>query len=210
LELEQVLDRIERAVNHYQVLDLDRLATTGEIKLAYLRAVALLNPSQLGINVDVPDTLLTRIDPSFERVSRAYSTLVNFARRLEYDTSLSSRGTSPLTFEKQQRRNSREVTSPLAMAALRAAQTAKTRTPAKKSDSRFDHQSISASAAEIAGDNRRRCERFRLSVPVHVTGYDRKGGRWHEATRTVDVSRTGAQLNMRKRIKKGTVLYLTM
>src|SRR5262244_188252 len=96
LELEQVLDRIERAVNHYQVLDLDRLATTGEIKLAYLRAVALLNPSQLGINVDVPDTLLTRIDPSFERVSRAYSTLVNFARRIEYDTSLSSRGTSPL------------------------------------------------------------------------------------------------------------------
>jgi len=208
LELEQVLDRIERAVNHYQVLDLDRLATTGEIKLAYLRAVALLNPSQLGINVDVPDSLLARIDPSFDRVSRAYSTLVNFARRLEYDTSLSGRGTSPLTFDKQQRRNSKEVTSPLAMAALRAAQTAKQKTAVKK-EPNFD-AALSSAAKNGASDNRRRCERFRLSVPVHVTGYDRKGGRWHEATRTVDVSRTGAQLNLRKRIKKGTVLYLTM
>jgi hypothetical protein len=61
-----------------------------------------------------------------------------------------------------------------------------------------------------AGGNRRRCERFKLSVPVHVTGYDRKGGRWHEATRTVDVSRTGALLNLRKRVKRGSVLYLTM
>src|SRR5215471_5576925 len=88
LELEQVLDRIERAVNHYQVLDLDRLATTGEIKLAYLRSVALLNPSQLGINLEVPEEMLSRIDPAFDRVSRAYSTLVNFGRRIDYDGSV--------------------------------------------------------------------------------------------------------------------------
>jgi curved DNA-binding protein CbpA len=210
LELEQVLQRIEKSTNHYQVLDLDRLATTGEIKLAYLRAVALLNPSQLGIQLEVPEVMLDRIDPAFERVSRAYSTLVNFARRMEYDGSLSSNGTSPLTSRKQRRRNSREVTSPLAMAAFKPM-------PARASQTRNANSAPVARSEPIqsiprlgADENRRRCERFRLSVPVHITGYDKKGGRWHEATRTVDVSRTGALVQMRRRVKKGTVLYLTM
>jgi curved DNA-binding protein CbpA len=212
LEVEQVLGRIEQALNHYQILDLDRLATTGEIKLAYLRAVALLNPAQLGINLSVPENMLARIDPAFERISRAYSTLVNFARRMEYDASLSPRGTSPLTFNKPPRRNSREVTSPLAMASLVAS--------AKQAAKRAELNAAAANPERPmttppvleppTGDNRRRHERFKLSVPVHVTGYDRKGGRWHEATRTVDVSRTGALLHLRKRLKKGSVLYLTM
>jgi hypothetical protein len=154
--------------------------------------------------------MLSRIDPAFERVSRAYSTLVNFARRMEYDNSLSAKGTSSLTFDNNRRRNSREVTSPLALAGLQAvvaeAEARSNRAPAPARS----EESIPVFPKINAGGNRRRCERFKLSVPVHVTGYDRKGGRWHEATRTVDVSRTGALLQLRKRVKRGSVLYLTM
>jgi curved DNA-binding protein CbpA len=217
LELDQVLDRIERASNHYQILDLDRLATTGEIKLAYLRSVALLNPSQLGINLEVPETMLSRIDPAFERVSRAYSTLVNFARRIEYDTSLNSRGTSSQASEEKQSASEKSHGSASEKSSSGTAQAKSgsdshefpkmTRVPKPIQLPAFVR---SGSVKSAANDNRRRCERFKLSVPVHVTGYDRKGGRWHEATRTLDVSRTGVLLHLRRRMKKGMVLYLTM
>jgi len=209
LELDQVLDRIEHAANHYQILDLDRLATTGEIKLAYLRAVALLNPAQLGINLMVPETMLARIDPAFERVSRAYSSLVNFARRMEYDNSLGVRTTGPLRVDTGKLPSITESSEGVTkIAKPRVAQA-----PAINRGSSVrtgPRPAAQPAPAKQRGENRRRNERFMLSVPVHVTGYDRKGGRWHEATRTVDVSRTGALLNMRKRIKKGSVLYLTM
>jgi hypothetical protein len=61
-----------------------------------------------------------------------------------------------------------------------------------------------------SGDNRRRCERFKLSIPVRVTGHDRRNGKWHEMTKTIDVSRTGVRLRLRRRVKHGTVLYVTL
>ena len=61
-----------------------------------------------------------------------------------------------------------------------------------------------------AGDNRRRVERFKLNVPARVTGYDRNGGKWHEMTETIDVSRTGVRLRLRRRVKHGTVLFVTL
>jgi len=59
-------------------------------------------------------------------------------------------------------------------------------------------------------DNRRRVERFKLTVPARVTGYDRNGGKWHEMTETLDVSRTGLRLRLRRRVKHGTVLFVTL
>jgi hypothetical protein len=45
---------------------------------------------------------------------------------------------------------------------------------------------------------------------VRATGHDRKGGKWSEIGQTIDVSRTGINLRMRKQIKSGMVLYLTL
>ena len=52
-------------------------------------------------------------------------------------------------------------------------------------------------------------KRFKLTIPARVTGHDRRIGKWHEMTETVEVSRTGVRLQLRKQIKPGTVLYLT-
>jgi hypothetical protein len=47
-------------------------------------------------------------------------------------------------------------------------------------------------------------------LPARVTGYDRKNGKWNEMTETVDVSRTGLTLRLRKRMKHGMIVYITL
>jgi hypothetical protein len=66
------------------------------------------------------------------------------------------------------------------------------------------------SSPDATGDNRRRCERIRLSIPARTTGFDAKNGKWHEMAETVDVSRTGLRLRMRSPVLQGNVLYLTL
>jgi len=68
----------------------------------------------------------------------------------------------------------------------------------------------SESSQTAAEKNRRRCERFKLSLPTRVVGHDRKTGKWHEVTETINVSRTGLRLRLRRRVRHGTVLYLTL
>jgi hypothetical protein len=61
-----------------------------------------------------------------------------------------------------------------------------------------------------SGLNRRRSERFKLTIPVRVTGYDSRFGRWNELTFTVDVSKTGALVKMRRQVKQGMVVNLLL
>ena len=60
------------------------------------------------------------------------------------------------------------------------------------------------------GENRRRCERLRLSLPVRVVGHDRKSGKWEEMSETLNVSRTGMRLRLRRRVRIGNVLHLML
>jgi hypothetical protein len=64
-------------------------------------------------------------------------------------------------------------------------------------------------AGNSAGANRRRCERFKLSVPSLVAGYER-GGKWQEVTKTIDVSRMGVAIRMKRRVREGTVVHITL
>ena len=57
--------------------------------------------------------------------------------------------------------------------------------------------------------NRRRCDRFKLSVPALVAGYGQKS-KWNEVTRTIDVSRMGVAVQMRRRVRQGAVLHITL
>jgi hypothetical protein len=59
-------------------------------------------------------------------------------------------------------------------------------------------------------DDRRRCERFKLLLPVRVTGFDRKGGKWTEMSKTLDVSRTGVTLKLNRRVRHGMVLHVIL
>jgi hypothetical protein len=57
---------------------------------------------------------------------------------------------------------------------------------------------------------RRRCERFKLTVPVLIAGYESSGGKWQEVTKTIDVSRIGVAIRMRRRLKHGLVVHITL
>lgn len=59
-------------------------------------------------------------------------------------------------------------------------------------------------------ENRRVNQRFELSIPVAVTGFDEGGIDWHEAVQSVDLSRSGCCLLLRRRLQVGSVLYLRM
>lgn len=67
---------------------------------------------------------------------------------------------------------------------------------------------VSKSAEEEA--NRRAKERFALSIPAEVTGYDENGSDWHEAIQSVDLSRSGACILLQRRVLVGAILYLRM
>jgi len=197
-ELKQLLDRIDRATNHYQVLAVDRLAATGEIKMAYLRAVAFLHPSYFEISVALPTSLIPQIDQAFEKISRAFAVLVSFNRRIEYDNTLVKEMSAAADEVYSEQRTAEIPTEFGVIVADEAADEA-------------DHK-----AAASPDDppnwikNRRKFERFKLTMPVKVTGYDSKFGRWHELTQTLDVSQTGARVRMRRRVQLGMVLNLAL
>lgn len=205
LELEQLLECVENSFTHYQVLGLDRLTTTGEIKLAYLRAAALLNPSQFGLNLSIPDGSLLRVDEAFEKISRAFAMLVSFNRRSQYDESLFQDRTAGLP----------SIKSKSASSDLRRANPGPVTASGEHDAISIDHARsqppvFTSPASDAAEKDRRTCERFKLSIPVLVTGYEREKGKWRELTSTIDISRTGVMLRLAKRVRNETVLHLTM
>lgn len=168
-ELEELLEDIETATTHYEVLGLDALATTGEVKLAYMRQSALLNPSYYNLELPQPEQLLPNIDKAFDKVSQAFSVLVNFKRRSEYDDSLFQRA-----------------------------------------EHLSDDMATEEGSEAPKKSERRRHQRFELSVPIRVSGYDRKGGRWNEMTHSIDASLAGAGMKLSMPVRKGMILKLSM
>jgi curved DNA-binding protein CbpA len=168
-ELEELLEDIESAATHYEVLGIDALATTGEVKLAYMRESALLNPSYYNLDLPQPQALLPNIDRAFAKVSAAFSVLVNFKRRAEYDDSLFQRA-----------------------------------------EAAADVSPGTEKAAESKRSERRRHQRFELAVPVRVSGYDRKGGKWHEMTQSIDASLAGTAIKLSMPVRKGMIVKLSM
>ena len=98
LELEGVLDRVERATTHYQVLGVDRSATGDEISLAQRRTMAVLNP-QDSRHGSLPADFSRRIKATTREVVKAYMVLGNFGSRVEYDNSLVRRAPVPLPID---------------------------------------------------------------------------------------------------------------
>ncbi len=147
IELDRLLERVEQATTHYEVLGLLRSATPDEVKQAHQQAVTLLHPSHYAVSLVVNDQMLARVDSALNKVSDAFSALFNVVERIEYDYLL---------------------------------------------------------------DQQPRRERLRLCIAASVTGYDQTQGKWHEIARTVEVSRTGASLRIRRRVAHGSVLQLTL
>src|SRR5215471_16642186 len=96
LEIEYLLDRIEHAVNHYQVLGIERSAGNSEIMEAYQRAVSVLHPSHSKVRAAVTEELLKRIDEAFNKVSESSSLPGGPKAPLQYDLSLGRKGSTTL------------------------------------------------------------------------------------------------------------------
>lgn len=211
LEIEYLLERVEGANTHYQTLGVERSANNEEVILAYQKVVTVLHPSYHKVRASVPDEMLVRVDQAFKKVSQAFSVLTNSKQRTQYD----GQNRTPRSYS----------TLPLDLPKLQPQ--ARTNAPQPKDGEASDNKRVNAEAVQInvapemrpvftrasahkASVERRRCERFKLTVPVLIAGYDPTGGKWQEVTKTVDVSRIGVALRMRKRVKHGLVVHITL
>jgi len=213
LEIEYLLERIEGASTHYQTLGVERSADNEEVILAYQKAVTVLHPSYHKVRAAVPDDMLVRVDKAFKKVSEAFAVLTNSTQRVNYDgqnRSPVSYATRPLELPGEPPKERPDVSQP---------------EPEKKNGSN-NKKHVIAEALQIAvsremrpvftkasreaSAERRRCERFKLTVPVLVAGYDHTGGKWQEVTKTINVSRIGVALRLTRRVKHGLVVHITL
>ena len=193
LELERLLERVEVAVTHYQALSVERTATYEEIRLTYYQSIGLLYPAYK-LSATVPPEMVARIERAFTKVSRAFAILANYQNRLSYDGALgkaptvSTQPVKNLSVEERRPGAAASVNSPVRPAAV-----GRSEQPIDISNRPAVQKVHSGFSGSALDDNRRRCERFRLSIPVRLTGFDKKAGKWNEMAETVDVSRTGDQ-----------------
>lgn len=207
LNLSRLLDRVESAATHYQVLDLDRSASCERVHEAYHHVLSVVYP-EYGISAVLPPDVVARMDVAFRKVSLAFSVLASFANRRGYDPRIATRpervrdAATPSTEQTKP-----ESDSP----AIRSQSADRLDTTEINISHRGPQSAVySESGKATSGDNRRRCERLRLTIPARATGCDRKDGKWNEMAETVDVDRTGVTLRIRRRVRYGTVLFLTL
>jgi hypothetical protein len=204
-----LLERIERATSHYQALGIERAVALEQIVDAYREAINLLYPSYR-ISASMPTAMTLRIEEAFKKTSEAFAALASFSRRKEYDNNLQvslGRAASFTPWQTDAALGTSETVSPEMSAGSHQEQVDGNLSINPRPMLRSTYSEFAGSRAN---DNRRRCERYDLSLPVRIVGYDRKSGKWDEMAETVDTSRTGLQLRLRKRVSYGTVLYLTM
>ncbi|HEY3137103.1 MAG TPA: PilZ domain-containing protein [Blastocatellia bacterium] len=209
LEIDYLLDRVEGATNHYQTLGVERSASNEEIIGAYQNAVTVLHPSYYKVRAAVPDEMLVRVDKAFKRVSEAFSVMTDTKKRTAYERSLARlHNIKPLEIPNPPQPKRPEAKQP-------------------KHNRANDKSAVNAEASEIkvfpeahsiftktstlgADADRRRCERFKLTVPALVAGYDQQGDKWQEIAKTIDVSRIGVAIKMRRRVRHGLIVHVTL
>jgi len=213
LELELTLARIDSGRSYYHILGVDRTDSEEEIKSSYQQLIEILYPPS-GIAEALSHDIVSRIGRSFAKASQAFGVLACYTRRREYDGALSS--TARRTVDQRALRSQSGVPAPEARDSSRLGSLI----PHESSGALKNRSSIVASPGasspvfkesySTSSDNRRRCGRMKLSIPARVTGHDQAKGKWHEMTETIDVSRTGARLRLHRRVKPGTVIFLTL
>jgi hypothetical protein len=158
----------------------------------------------------MPAEVTPRIERAFQKASQAFAVLASFTRRREYDGALLSIANNAATSSESIASKGSQTSGTGG-----AGQSNSSAVATNKDDvtlNRMPHRGLAyrETLSDRLGNNRRRCERFKLSIPARVTGHDRQNGKWHEMTETIEVSRTGVRLRLRKPVRQGTVLYLTL
>jgi len=206
LDLEGLLTRIEDATTYYQILGVDRTDGQEEIKASFAQTFNVLFPEYV-IGRIIPHETSTRIDRSFTRVVQAFAVLASFTHRKEYDIALMSVSARP-SLDEPKRPAIQQAQPTIAKQDEPAEEPGIDKINLKRAPQR--KEVFSEATRAKSGDNRRRVERFKLSIPVRVAGSDKGGGKWSEMAETTDVGRTGIKIRLRRRVTPGTVLYVTL
>jgi len=227
LDFERLFYRVERSNSHYQVLGIDRNSTIEEIKAAYQRAVALLEPFLAGAFHSSSLDTKTRARQILRKLSEAFTVVSNIGKRIEYDNALFRKAPGrieikiPDSFRTRGKTGTDEITrgtvpaagnSGSGFEAIRTQDMIGLDQGPDPSGS-FDIGAGEGGLIEVqppawSNANRRRFERIRLTVIARVTGHDRIRGKWEEIAETMDVSRKGAALRMSTRLRHGSILRL--
>ena len=85
-ELETFLERLGKANNYYEIIDLLPGADANEIKLAYYALARRYHPDRFHLQSGTPQH--ARISSAFARITQAYETLTDSTARSAYDAAL--------------------------------------------------------------------------------------------------------------------------
>jgi hypothetical protein len=214
-QFERLLDRIEQANTYYQVLGIKRAATTEQVNQAHKHTLALLNPFYLPTGFHIPNEIKIRIKQAEEQVRLAGSTLLHFGKRIEYDNSLAHKVPAPLpiptaSLTEKARANFQPVTEDRQSALVGDIQSLPLVNPSTSNPSPKKLFIGTIHPKEKNAHERRRGVRTKLSIPVYMTGYDSQRKRWSETARTIDISRFGIALEIRRSVRQGTVIHLAL
>ncbi len=216
IELGQLLRRIEASNICYHVLNVERDAGLEEVQRAYRQTLPILFPPYSFAST-LPEDIKARMERAADKAYQALKTLALWEKRSAYDQVTPTQAGYPVSRARDRNPDAQGMVS----GSLRSTAASPTeQPPAKQEDSgRFAQPSgINLSAPCFSDylqgaeskDSRRRSERIKLSLPVRVAGHDKKQGKWQQVTETIDLSRTGLNLRLRKYLRHGMVVYLTL
>jgi hypothetical protein len=232
-QLKHLLKRIEESSTHYEALGLEHTASYEQIIQAYENALNLLYPVYK-LRMATDEHLLDRMDAAFGKLSWAFAILANFRKRGDYHTMVLAKAKHAAPAETAASR--KKTTNSTLQAISEARKTTTTAVPAISQmlssdkpanindslsngmpayelkvmggiDSKYVYSEFAAASKD---ENRRRSQRFRLNLPARVAGFDRSGNKWYEMTQSIDVSRTGVTVKLKKRVRQNTVMYLSL
>jgi DnaJ-domain-containing protein 1/uncharacterized lipoprotein YmbA len=88
VDLEGFLARLDRASNHYEVLNITPTAAPQHIKNSYYALARLYHPDKF--HLQTTSTQHARIESAFARITQAYETLTDSGRRSGYDAKIAA------------------------------------------------------------------------------------------------------------------------
>lgn len=209
--------RIDSGRTFYQILGVHRTDEQDKVRASYHGMLDRLYPPD-AIGRALPPDVASRVDRAFAKLSQAFGVLASYTRRREYDSALLSvvqkepAQSNQHAASKPEQSNDKTSARQVAQQPQRNEPSAAgsiTQNPRANSIPAGGQASRESTKAN-SSNNRRRCGRMNLGIPVRVAGHDQQNGKWSEMGETIDVSRTGARLHLRRRVKQGVVLFLTL
>lgn len=202
--LERVVELVEKGETFYDVLGVRPNATKEEILKAHQRVVGVLNPLFHKSTALVSVRMQKRIDIAFRQVTVASTVLADVSRRIHYDKFIGV-NSGALEHQRPAHSGNGDSQGPNPPTLKKAEQQSSAAQPQPQ-----PHESTHSPASNQSADNRRKIERLKLALPVRVNGYDRTTGKWSEMSETIDVSRNGTMLRLRRRVRHRSVVHLSL